>query len=90
MILSIRYRGIEKLAWVRWSNHTIRRRVVRSSTDVLYSQHGFQAEEKMRLKLAFLVCGYDSRYSKERYPVRDETFCLGFFRDITERNGHRA
>ncbi|GFS85202.1 hypothetical protein NPIL_379371 [Nephila pilipes] len=71
-------------------NHTNRRRVVRSGSDTLYSQHGFQAVEKMRLDLASLVCGYDSRYSKERYPVSDEAFCHGFIRDITERNDLRS
>ncbi|GFV29461.1 hypothetical protein TNCV_2022181 [Trichonephila clavipes] len=39
--------------------------------DSLYSQHGFQAVRKTRLEL---VCGYDSRYSKERYPVSEEVF----------------
>ncbi|GFT39079.1 hypothetical protein NPIL_90931 [Nephila pilipes] len=40
----------------------------------------------MRLELASLICGFDSRYSKARYPVSDEAFCHGFSRDITERN----
>ncbi|GFW31721.1 hypothetical protein TNCV_3099461 [Trichonephila clavipes] len=39
--------------------------------------------------MASLVCRYDSRYSKALYPVRNEAFCHGFSRDITERNDLR-
>ncbi|GFY63917.1 hypothetical protein TNIN_156021 [Trichonephila inaurata madagascariensis] len=58
------------------------RRVVRSGSNSLYSQHLFQAVEKTRLELASLVCGYDGRYTEARYPVSDEAFCHGFSGDI--------
>ncbi|GFS49501.1 hypothetical protein NPIL_411671 [Nephila pilipes] len=53
------------------------------------ADRGCPAVEKTKLELASLVCGYDSRYSKARYPVSDEAFCQGFSRDITESNDLR-
>ncbi|GFW18906.1 hypothetical protein TNCV_5133591 [Trichonephila clavipes] len=70
-------------------NHTIRKRVVRSGSNSLYSQHLFQAVEKTRLELASLVCGYDGRYTETQYTVSNEAFCRGFSGDITDRNDLR-
>ncbi|GFT96823.1 hypothetical protein TNCV_2123071 [Trichonephila clavipes] len=70
-------------------NHTVRRRVVRSVSNSLNSQHLFQAVEKTRLELASLVRGYDGRYTETRYPFSNEAFCHGFSGDITYRNDLR-
>ncbi|GFV78120.1 hypothetical protein TNCV_3045001 [Trichonephila clavipes] len=55
---------------VRWSRSTI---PFEEGSTIPFDK--FQDEERMRLELASLVCGYDSRYSKVRYPVSDEAFC---------------